>query len=144
MDDGRPADWTAIAAQTFDWTAPQQFEDRFQVLTPEHEKAVLDRLLRPHQPVAVDKTYLIGMEGSPFVKIGYTSGDPKARLARLQTGQPAQMSLLWSTEGFYESALHKRFAAHRVRGEWFDLSSLGDPVAVVEAAVEEIKLSSAD
>ena len=83
-------------------------------------------------------TYVIGIEGSPLVKIGYTSGDPKARVAQLQTGLPMQLTLLWSTFGDYEDELHDRFAAYRVRGEWFDLTPLGDPVKVVQATVKEI------
>jgi Meiotically up-regulated gene 113 len=86
-------------------------------------------------------TYLIGAEGSHLVKIGYAV-DPKKRLAMLQTGQPLTLSLLWSCHGDHEQALHRRFAEHRVRGEWFDLTPLGDPVQAVQAAVEEILIQS--
>lgn len=88
------------------------------------------------------QTYLIGIEGSRLTKIGKTN-NPKARLEQLQTGQPAALSLLWTCVGFYEGKLHRRFAAYKVRGEWFDLTPLGDPVEVVEAAVEEIKAAEA-
>lgn len=49
------------------------------------------------------------------------------------------LHLLCFVRGDYEAALHSHFDAYRVRGEWFDLSSLGDPVAVVQAAVNEIE-----
>jgi hypothetical protein len=88
---------------------------------------------KPQTP-SIWHTYLVGAEGIDLVKIGHTT-DPKKRLASLQTGQPLQLTLLWSQEGDCESYLHVKFAEYRVRGEWFDLTSLGDPVEVVEAAL---------
>lgn len=90
---------------------------------------------RPIVPATVH-TYVIGAEGSPLVKIGRTTGRPEQRLAALQTGQPSTLSLLWHCEGDHETALHRKFAAHRVRGEWFDLTPLGDPAEVVRAATD--------
>jgi hypothetical protein len=84
------------------------------------------------------KTYLIAAEGTHLVKIG-TAKIPEARMAALQTGQPMTLTLLWTHERDVERALHKRFAAHRVRGEWFDLTPFGDRVQAVKAAVEEIE-----
>lgn len=114
------------------------FEERFPPLSPERERAAIKKWTRkPSVPKQLRPcTYLVGAEGSPLVKIGYTGGDPKKRLASLQTGQPMTLSLLWSVGGDYEDALHQRFADYRVRGEWFDLTPLGDPVAVVREAVE--------
>ncbi|MFF4746815.1 GIY-YIG nuclease family protein [Streptomyces sp. NPDC001268] len=99
-----------------------------------------ERKLKP--PVTQDtwKTYLIAAEGSPLVKIGLAK-IPEARMAQLQTGQPMTLSLLWVCEGDYERKLHRWFADHRARGEWFDLTSLGDPTEVVAAALEGIKAS---
>jgi len=94
------------------------------------------RLGSSYQPDS-SHTYLIGIKGSGLVKIGWAK-DPKKRLALLQIGHPMVLSLLWVTKGPYERALHRRFAGHRVRGEWFDFTPLGDPVEVVEAAVAEI------
>lgn len=118
------------------------FGDRFPSLSPERERAAIRRWTRktvakPAVPKQVHPcTYLVGAEGSPLVKIGYTGGDPKKRLASLQTGQPMTLSLLWSVDGDYEDGLHQRFAEYRVRGEWFDLTPLGDPVTVVSEAIE--------
>lgn len=55
-----------------------------------------------------------------------------------------QLFLLWSCEGDYEADLHVHFDAYHHRGEWFDLTPLGDPIEVVKAAVEEIKAASSD
>ncbi|RMI44445.1 GIY-YIG nuclease family protein [Streptomyces triticirhizae] len=38
--------------------------------------------------------YLIGMDGSDRVKIGFTTGDPEKRLRQLQTGAPEPLRLL--------------------------------------------------
>lgn len=94
-------------------------------------------------PAREASTYLLGIEGSPLVKIGITTASPKSRMAALQTGLPMQLLLLWSCEGDFESDLHVHFDANRVRGEWFDLTSLGDPIDVVKAAVGEIEASRA-
>ncbi|MFF9861110.1 GIY-YIG nuclease family protein [Streptomyces tendae] len=121
---------------------PRTHDERFQPVPPARQAQVLARVSRAprrrKRPVT-HMTYVIGIEAAPFVKIGYTGGRPEVRLRALQTGQPMQLSLLWSCSGDYEAALHTRFAAYRHRGEWFDLSSLGDPVEVVAAAVEEIR-----
>lgn len=95
------------------------------------------------KPSKAAHTYLLGIEGSPLVKIGHTTVSPKARMAALQTGQPMQLSLLWSCEGNFEADLHVHFAPYRVRGEWFDLTSLGDAIDVVKAAVGEIEAARA-
>lgn len=119
-----------------------EFGGRFKRLTPERERELLNgaRPKAAKQPrQAKANTYLIGAEGSPLVKIGFTSGAPKARMSSLQTGVPMRLSLLWSTEGNYEKGLHDRFCEHRVIGEWFDLTSLGDPVIVVQNAVAELQ-----
>lgn len=98
----------------------------------------------PGQKATVPKphTYLIAADGTHLVKIGIAK-DPMRRLKELQTGQPMDLHLLWSIAGDYESDLHVHFAVYRVRGEWFDLTSLGDPIEVVRATVGEIEASRA-
>ena len=66
--------------------------------------------------------YFIQDSDTLHVKIGYTGGDPKVRLADLQTGNPSRLVLLAATDGGQsdEAVLHRRFAAHRVAGEWFN------------------------
>lgn len=101
----------------------------------------------PHPPAPkaakTASTYLLGIDGSPLVKIGITTVSPKSRMAALQTGLPMQLVLLWFREGDFEADLHVHFDAYRVRGEWFDLSSLGNPIDVVKAAAGEIEASRA-
>ncbi|MFE6713970.1 GIY-YIG nuclease family protein [Streptomyces sp. NPDC057695] len=84
------------------------------------------------------RTYLVGMEGSVLTKIGHTTDTVKSRVAQLQTGQPADLRPLLEVDGDYEGALHGRFVDYRVRGEWFDLTPLGDPVTVVVETLKEL------
>lgn len=100
---------------------------------------------RPSKRTAADAkqhTYLIAADGTHLVKIGLAK-DPTRRLRELQTGQPMGLHLLWSIAEDYEHDLHVHFAAYRVRGEWFDLTPLGDPIDVVKTAVGEIEVSRA-
>lgn len=111
----------------FPWT-PLPWDERFRPLSSR----------KPPKP-SPKYVYVIGMEGSPLVKIGH-SNDPKGRLATLQTGLPATLTMLWHCEGggSLERHLHREFKAQRVRGEWFDLTPLGDPAAVVREAVQAV------
>ncbi|CUW31744.1 GIY-YIG nuclease family protein [Streptomyces reticuli] len=118
-----------------------------QAITPAAPAPPPNAAVEPPRPTRIRSrktasTYLIGIDGLPFVKIGRTAADPRARLAGLQTGQPMQLHLLWSCEGDFEAELHIRFDAYHYRGEWFDLSPLGDPVDVMKAAVAEIQAQS--
>lgn len=58
-------------------------------------------------------------EGGP-VKIGFTN-KPRRRIAELQTGLPQRLRVLHLFDGSEEDErrLHRRFAEHRVSGEWF-------------------------
>lgn len=80
--------------------------------------------------------YVIGSEGTAAVKIGLAN-DPAKRVGSLQTGTPHTLSLLWTHGGGaeLEMHLHATFIEHRVRGEWFDLTPLGDPVTVIRDVV---------
>ena len=89
----------------------RSFAERFPPLPPTRE-ATLRGLVRAVPPTkkrrpATPATYLIGMEGSPLVKIGSTAGDPRKRLGGLQTGQPMELFLLWSCEGDFEADLQE-------------------------------------
>ena len=55
------------------------------------------------------------------IKIGKAC-DVKARLKGLQTSHPVRLELLATTEGGKEQErrYHKRFADHRLHGEWFE------------------------
>lgn len=64
--------------------------------------------------------YFIQDESGP-IKIGHTAGNPHSRLSAFRTGNPRDMKLLVAIPGgaAEEAALHERFAALRVSGEWF-------------------------
>lgn len=63
--------------------------------------------------------YVVGF--GVYVKIGYTT-QFKNRLDGLQTGIPEKLTVYGTIKGGglgTEAALHKRFAAYRLSGEWF-------------------------
>lgn len=66
--------------------------------------------------------YLIGTYVREPVKIGWSERPPESRLFELQPGNPQQLRLLLSIPACPpdERRLHARFAAHRIRGEWFE------------------------
>lgn len=55
------------------------------------------------------------------VKIGYTSGDPNARLRNLQCGSPLPLGIYTAFDGdkATERRFHDTFAPLRLHGEWF-------------------------
>lgn len=63
--------------------------------------------------------YVVGF--ADYVKIGYTTSNLKRRLSTLATGCPEDVRVLLSFPGTIrdEESLHKRFAKHRLRREWF-------------------------
>lgn len=81
-----------------------------------------------------NRVYLIGDPKTMKVKIGIAS-DPKRRLSQIQTGNPEKLVILAVFHGNArtERELHKRFAARRKSGEWFDFTGM-DPVQAVTAA----------
>lgn len=55
------------------------------------------------------------------VKIGFSGGDLNERIRNLQTASPFPLDLYSTMPGTKrdERELHKRFADHRLNGEWF-------------------------
>jgi hypothetical protein len=82
--------------------------------------------------------YVIGEEGSSFVKIG-KAHDVDERLKLLQIGNPRRLIALHVEHkaGRYEHQVHQRLSDYHLRGEWFDLGQ--DPVAVVLEAITAIQ-----
>lgn len=77
--------------------------------------------------------YFVGaLEGS-VIKIGWTL-DPERRLLTLDCGSPVPLVLIGAMRGTQaeEAALHARFRAQRVKGEWF--KACPDLVAIAEMA----------
>lgn len=64
--------------------------------------------------------YFIQQGNDGPIKIGYAA-DVEKRLATLQVGNPTPLNLLGVHKGTMktEKELHKRFAEHRLSGEWF-------------------------
>jgi len=78
-------------------------------------------------------------DGGP-IKIG-RSGDVQRRRRDLQSQYPFTLRILGFIRGDYEKQFHKRFAAHRIRGEWFHaapeilrLAALSVPLIAAESA----------
>ena len=69
------------------------------------------------------------------VKIGHAE-DPCARLSAIQCGSPEQLYLMRAVQGGQkvEKWFHKKFAAHRLHGEWFRF----DPAMLTLPAPDEI------
>lgn len=74
-------------------------------------------------------TFVYVMQWQDKIKIGI-SRDPSKRLRQLQLANPGEVRLLhtkvFSTRPSaikIERSLHKRFADHRLLGEWFGISS---------------------
>lgn len=63
--------------------------------------------------------YFIQAASGP-IKIG-RAADARVRCAELQTGSHEELVLLATLKGgrVVERELHRRFAEHRIRGEWF-------------------------
>lgn len=64
--------------------------------------------------------YFIRSGSDGPIKIGFTR-NLGARLHQLQTGHPVGLRVVHAVPGdvLLERALHERFAAHRLEGEWF-------------------------
>jgi hypothetical protein len=72
------------------------------------------------QPTRPSLVYFIGSELGQ-VKIGMARV-PERRLRELQTSHPAKLTILATCEGGHEreQGYHRKFAAHRLHGEWFE------------------------
>jgi hypothetical protein len=67
--------------------------------------------------------YFITTAEADRVKIGFTSNSPASRLRELQTGSPFELCIIATECGSLarEQELHRRFAEHRLHGEWFEM-----------------------
>jgi len=70
------------------------------------------------------------------IKIGFTNGDGKTRMAQLQTGNNKKLKLLFIYTGgtVTEKELHWFHRYHRVRGEWFN------NVPEIHAEIKSLKM----
>ncbi len=62
------------------------------------------------------------------VKIGFTSGSVKDRLAALQTGSPVPLKVAASlmAPDYAERRIHRALAEYRLHGEWFERRQVVD------------------
>lgn len=74
----------------------------------------------PSEKARIGFVYFIQAGNGGDIKIGF-SVSPGRRLAALQTGSAMHLSLLGVVAGpqSFELAVHTKFRAHRVKGEWF-------------------------
>lgn len=87
----------------------------------------------PSLPTLTTNVYFIGCDD--HVKIGM-AGSVEKRFRALATSHHRELTLLAvikGASGSLEFELHERFAAHRVRGEWFRLAP------DIQAYIDEIK-----
>jgi predicted GIY-YIG superfamily endonuclease len=84
--------------------------------------ATLEPSIPGRRPGPPEHCYLVRCETTGNVKIG-KAGDLTRRLAGLQRGSGSRLTLVASITGpnglIIEAEMHKRFAAHRIHGEWF-------------------------
>lgn len=71
------------------------------------------------------QVYFVLARSAELVKIGYAK-DAWARLSSMQVGSPDELLLFGVIDTYLprqlEQDLHERFAAERVRGEWFRMT----------------------
>jgi T5orf172 domain len=93
--------------------------------------------------------YLFHAVGLDIYKIGVSSTEnAKARMKDLADVMPFDLELIavsklgtWRSAFDYEKALHKQYAKHRVKGEWFRLSE-SDAEAVRNSIVDLDRIRS--
>jgi hypothetical protein len=97
------------------------------------QREELDRRLKEILAEPLPRVTIYFIEAGNYVKIGMTAGDVRLRLANLATSHYEDLRLLATIEApaSLEFELHQRFAACRVRGEWFQKSD--DLLAFIEA-----------
>lgn len=81
--------------------------------------------------------YVIGPDSEGPVKVGWTSGDGRDRLACLQTAHWQQLRLHHAVPGSpgIERLAHLALREHRLAGEWFDVRA-GHALAAITHAVD--------
>jgi len=74
--------------------------------------------------------YIIRAGDTGVVKIGFTAGPARRRLAKMQTDNHERLTIIRWLDGDEgtEAAIQRRFAHLRIRGDWFTFSEelLGD------------------
>lgn len=89
----------------------------------ERADAVVRNDVSPPKSNPAGYVYFIRCSKTKLVKIGFTENYPTGRLRQLQTGSGGKLRLIafMTARADRERELHRQFAAHRERGEWFRL-----------------------
>lgn len=82
---------------------------------------VANRMLNAHKYDG--QVYYIACPDTLRLKIGFTKGDPVARLRALRTGSPTEIRLMAVHAGTIddEQTIHRYFDEQRLHGEWFEV-----------------------
>lgn len=88
------------------------------------------------------KVYFIENVETGRIKVGFTTSTVASRLAKLQTGSDCELRLLGFVEvvkgvGLAEAQLHRKFAAHHHRGEWYSREILPEVLAILRQARQQ-------
>lgn len=90
----------------------------------EYKKAIKEKKKKKKsQGLISSYVYLMKNNRNGYIKIGFTSKEPKYREKTLQSEDP-DITLIYSKQGCNmddEKTLHKEYSQKRLRGEWFDL-----------------------
>lgn len=81
--------------------------------------------------------YMVGMEGEPYIKVGFAS-ELSSRMVGMQVSSPKKLLVLAVFPGSRkaESMFHRELQSHHVRGEWFDYDAARDLALRLEASRE--------
>ena len=76
---------------------------------------------KPPSWVGLDVVYMVGIEGEPYIKVGFAS-ELSSRMIGMQVSSPKKLMVLAVFAGnqITESLMHRELQEHHVRGEWFD------------------------
>ena len=98
----------------------------------------------PEPKLPLGRVYFVSGAGGA-VKIGFTTLEVRKRISQFAVGSPVALVVLATVEGTMrlEAEYHRRFAAHRLQGEWFsphpdilaEIDRLTTPAATI---VEEV------
>lgn len=91
-----------------------------------HPQDIYTRACRkyPKNAGKVGWVYFASAIGTDFVKIGFTTQQPRLRLREIQVGCPHEIEMSKAVPAFQfsEQCYHQAFWRSHVRGEWFTLS----------------------
>lgn len=77
-----------------------------------------------------------------LMKVGWTEGPVVARIAAINAGSPIDVIIFGAIAGrghSYETELHRRFAKHWVKGEWFTASKIVREIVLLPGFSAEVE-----